>query len=774
VRGITLPAFSLAALAAFVCLASPAQAGMITERVNLTSAEGQALFGGSHHPAMTPNGRFVVFVSAATNLVPGDTNGLEDIFVRDRLMGITERVSIASGSGGAQAIGGACFSPAISADGRFVAFVSAADNLVDDDTNGQTDVFVRDRLLQRTSLVSVSTAYGQSNDGSYAPSISADGRFVAFYSYATNLVGGDSNNRADVFVRDRGSPGIIMASTFRVSVSTSLVQANESSYSPSISADGWSVAFHSDATNLVSGDTNGERDVFVWDRWGWRNPEGYHPATTRVSVSSSSAQGNDSSDQPSISRDGRYVAFASHANNLVMGDSNGQRDVFVRDRRARKTVRVNVSNTGLQAMGGMSLEPSISDDGRYVTFRSYAENLVGGDTNAHTDVFVHDRVRRTTRRASISSAGVQANGDSYNPTVVSTGGRVAFGSAAWNLVSGDSNGHTDVFLQQDASHVLRVFDRTRFSTAVEIAREGFPGWAGVKDVIIASGDDRAAADPLAASGLCWAYDAPLLLVSASRTPDEVKDAIREIVLANGPVALRVVGGPISVPDARIAELVAAGGGGSNVMSNRIISTGSRYDLAAAIARRMEHVVEDDPYKGMPRIALFANGADPAKFFDALALSPIASRIGAPILLVTATSVPPATAAVVEEIDPITSILGGGPNTVNESVRAELGATRWSGRTRYDTAKAIAEGAAMNGWLTRWYVGLAAKLPDALTGGSLMGKRNGVLLLTDGENLTPVTRTWLETYHDTIAEAYVFGGTLSISESVKTQVRNVLE
>jgi putative cell wall-binding protein len=321
---------------------------------------------------------------------------------------------------------------------------------------------------------------------------------------------------------------------------------------------------------------------------------------------------------------------------------------------------------------------------------------------------------------------------------------------------------------------LRLSDRTRFSTAIEIARRTFPRWEGVTNVVIASGDDRAAADPLAASGLCWAYDAPLFLVSGARTPDEVKTAIKQVVDANGPVTLRVVGGPISVPDARLNEIRTYVGAANIAGIDRIVSTGGRYDLAGAIALRMRSVAALDPAKTMPKVALFANGADPATFFDALALSPIASGTGAPILLVTADTVPSATSAVLGTLRPTTKIVGGGPNTISEKVRVQLGATRWSGRTRYDTAIAIANGAVARGWLSRSSVGVAAKLPDALTGGSLVGREGGVLVLTDGATLTPATKTWLMTYKKQIERVYVFGGPLSISESVRTAIASAIK
>ncbi len=316
----------------------------------------------------------------------------------------------------------------------------------------------------------------------------------------------------------------------------------------------------------------------------------------------------------------------------------------------------------------------------------------------------------------------------------------------------------------------RLAARCRYSTAVTVARAAYPNWTGVKNVVIASGDDRAAADPLAASGLCWAYDAPMLLVSATSTPDEVKAAVNEIVAKNGSVTLRVVGGTSSVPAARLTEIQNAAGGATKVKVDRVLSTGGRYDLAAAIASRMKSVRGAE----MPSVALVANGADPSKFFDALALSPIAAAKGAPILLVEANKVPPATASALASLTPSLRVVGGGPLTVSEHVRNYLGAVRWSGGDRYATAVAIANNAVDRGWLARYNVGVAAKMPDALTGGSLMGKRGGVLLLSDGRVLSTTTKSWLTSYKSQVGDSCVFGGPLSISDTVRIQIGQALQ
>jgi Tol biopolymer transport system component len=225
-------------------------------------------------------------------------------------------------------------------------------------------------------LVSVASDSTQGNDNSWDPSISADGRYVAFFSHASNLVPGDTNNTLDVFVHDR-----LTGQTTRVSVASDGTEGNGDSFVGSISADGRYVAFASWASNLVPGDTNGRSDIFVHDRVTGQ--------TTRVSVASDGTEGNgDSWGCPSISADGRYVAFASWASNLVPGDTNGRSDIFVHDRVTGQTTRVSVASDGTEGNGDSWWRPSISADGRYVAFPSYASNLVPGDTNGWADIFV--------------------------------------------------------------------------------------------------------------------------------------------------------------------------------------------------------------------------------------------------------------------------------------------------------------------------------------------------------------------------------------------------
>ena len=402
-------------------------AAQVTVRASVDSLGAQSS-DYSFFPSISADGRFVAFLSNADNLVSGDGNFTTDIFVRDLLSGTTESVSV--DPLGAQGNGSSSF-PSISADGRFVAFQSSASNLVSGDT-ALMDVFVRDRLSGTTERISVDSFGAQGNSDSYSPQISADGRFVAFQSDASNLVSGDTNAASDVFVHDR-----LSGTTERVSVDSLGAQGDESSSSSSISADGRYVVFNSSASNLVSGDTNSSFDIFLHDRQGG--------TTERVSLDSLGAEGNDNSFNPSISADGRYVAFHSSASNLVSGDTNGVADIFVRDLQSGTTDRLSLDSLGAEGNDN-SFNPSISADGRYVAFHSSASNLVSGDTNTSFDVFVHDRQNGSTERVGVSTLGAQAMDGSQYPSISADGRFVAFHSYASNLVSGDTNGVADILV----------------------------------------------------------------------------------------------------------------------------------------------------------------------------------------------------------------------------------------------------------------------------------------------------------------------------------------
>jgi len=407
-----------------------------TFRVSVSSS-GVPAMGDSDFISLSSNGRVITFASSASNLVSGDSNLIGDVFVHDLRGAITTRVSVASdGTEG----NGLSERPSLSAKGRFVAFASEASNLVDGDTNGYRDIFVRDRLLGLTTRVSVSSQGTQSNGPSDSPAISGDGRLVVFYSEASNLVDGDTNGVADVFVHDRQT-----GTTTRVSVDSLGQQANAASDMPAISADGRYVAFSSLADNLVSGDTNVTRDIFL------HNME--TAETVRASLDEGGAEGTGSNEYPSLSGDGRIVAFTSYAS-LVATDTNNMPDIYVRDILLGQTFLVSVDSSGNQADVGSS-ESGVSEDGRYVVFTSFATNLVPGDSNSNPDIFVHDRDTGSTVRVSVSSAGDEADNGASSPAISADGRFVAFRSDSATLVIGGTGEWKDVYEHQHLPYMFK-------------------------------------------------------------------------------------------------------------------------------------------------------------------------------------------------------------------------------------------------------------------------------------------------------------------------------
>lgn len=387
----------------------------------------------SDNPDISADGRFVAFASTATNLVPGDTNGSEDVFVRDRQTGETTRVSIATGGTAGNA---GSTNPAISGDGRYVAFESSATTLILTDTNAVPDVFVHDRETGITERVSVASNGDEGNNRSGYPAISANGRYVAFWSRADNLVSGDTNSEEDVFVHDRQT-GI----TERVSVASDGTQGDDDATTSAISADGRYVAFLSRASTLVSGDTNNTADIFVHDRAA--------DETERVSVATDGTEADSYSDAPDISADGRFVIFESRATNLVSGDTNARSDIFIHDRQMGTTARLSETSGGI---GGdnHSEAPTISADGRYAAFESRADNLIPEDINPtpYNDILIRDLQTGSIERASVATDGSKGDLASEAPSISAGGQYVAFSSSSTNLVSDDDNSASDCFVHE--------------------------------------------------------------------------------------------------------------------------------------------------------------------------------------------------------------------------------------------------------------------------------------------------------------------------------------
>lgn len=406
-----------------------------TVRVSVSSSgeQGNHL---SYIPIISPTGRFVVFSSRASNLVAGDTNGKIDLFIHDRRSGQTTRLVV--GTNGTQA-NGASYASRFAAGDRYVTFYSFASNLVPNDTNNRPDMFIIDRHSGEIERVSVSSSGEEGNGASGWGLPSADGRYVVYDSDATNLVPDDTNGVADIFIHDRQT-----GETKRVSVNSHGRQGNGHSYLDDLSADGRLVVFQSAANNLVPGDT-----ANCFDGFGPRNCGDVFVhnvetgQTTRISVSSSGEQGNNHSGGGSLSADGRFIAFSSGATNFGPGDSG----MYVLDRVTGQLEHITLLPGGPppdQWVGG----PTLSADGRFVLFVAYASNLVPGDTNDEVDVFVFDRQTGETTRVSVTSSGAEAHGWSTNPHFSADGRTVVFESDAPDLVPGDTNDRFDIFVRR--------------------------------------------------------------------------------------------------------------------------------------------------------------------------------------------------------------------------------------------------------------------------------------------------------------------------------------
>jgi Tol biopolymer transport system component len=415
-------AILIASIAGFVTVARAVDAtAQSIELVSVSSGGAVADFGiDDSSITISDDGNRVAFASLSDNLVANDTSGV-DVFVRDRRAGTTLRVSVRTN--GVQTNNN-CENPRISADGNVVAFDSEATNLVAGDRNGASDVFVHDLTTGITSRVSLTSASGESNGDSYLAAISSDGRYVAFESSATNLVSGDTNGAPDIFVRDR-----VAGTTTRASVDSLGNEAKGPSFTPSLSRDGRFVVFTSRATNLDPNDVDGNADAYLHDM--------VTGATVLVSVDSNGVKADLESFHPVVSDDGRYVAFASYADNLVPNDVNHGEDVFVHDLVAGTTWCASVDSNGrISSRSDLStLGIDLSGDGRFVLYDSPAQDLVDGDLNGLNDQFSHENLAAVTTRPSVADDGSEGNGWSGGGRCSDDGSAVAFASYATNLVA---------------------------------------------------------------------------------------------------------------------------------------------------------------------------------------------------------------------------------------------------------------------------------------------------------------------------------------------------
>ncbi len=394
-------------------------------------------------PSISGDGRYVAFMSYAVDLVPNDTNNRHDIFMRDIQAGSTSRVSITNTG---QEGDGTSVTPVISSNGRFVVFGSSSSNLVPDDTNNTFDIFVKDLQTGLLTRENTSSNGQQANNNSNGAvyDISADGRYLAFSSLADNLVPNDNNGQSDIFLKDR-----ITGITSRESTSSSGLQANNPSREPSISKDGRYIVYLSYASNLINNDSNNNCDVYVRDR--------LTGTTNRVSIANTDGQGNGCSSEPSISGDGSKVVFKSSATNLVAqpitipADFPDMNNIYLRNLTDNTTTLISMGANG-QSGDSYSDYAKISENGRFITYTSLANNLIDSNNSVvrNSNIFLWDSLTGKNKQINNSYNGALVNEGSYNSAPSADGALIAFMSYASNLVPNDLGRAADIFVYKQA------------------------------------------------------------------------------------------------------------------------------------------------------------------------------------------------------------------------------------------------------------------------------------------------------------------------------------
>ena len=429
------------------------------ERVSLGTGSVQSN-GESYYLSLSEDASVATFESFNTNWGPDQKDvNFVDIFVRDRVTDVTTKISVTpSGKPSDQR----SFDPMLSADGRYVSFISYATNLVPYDTNRHPysddglDVFLYDRLAGTLQRVSLDWE-GQQIDANSVGSITPDAHYVVFTSIGDHVAKNDTNSKHIAAIYKRN---IHTGAIERITKGPNGEYPNGGVGGANSSFNGRYIAYTADATNLVPNDVNGVRDVLLYDS--------VTQETIMVSKPAGGGQSNGLSSPAHISSDGRYVAFRSFASNLVPGDVNGQSDIFVYDIVTGDLEMVSVSSTGVLG-NGVSKDPGICGDGRFVVFTSEATNLVPQPHNGQRQIYVHDRQRHETFLASVNSNGDMGNGRGHRGTLSADCSTVGFATDASNIIANDTNGVRDLF-------AARIMYPADLSTSSMTARGSFePG-----------------------------------------------------------------------------------------------------------------------------------------------------------------------------------------------------------------------------------------------------------------------------------------------------------
>jgi len=770
---------------AFIEKIPPVPTKVIANERASEDAEGGEYNWGSRTADISADGRYAVFYSGAP-FVEADENDRPDWYRKDMTTGEIELVSVSTdGEQADNSYDDDSGKASISADGRFVAFDSPATNLVDDDTNDEWDVYVRDMDEETTVRASVDSDGNESTDGSWDPAISGDGRYVAFTTDGV-FDASDSHEYRDVYVHD-----LETGDTTRVSVDEEGNEGGRGSRSPDINADGQFIAFIT-GNAFVADDLSGYQDVYVKDM-----DEGTY---RRANVASDGTESNDASwDTPAISDDGSRVVFDSNATNLVMDDTNDTVDIFMHDFNTDETVRLSVRSDGSETYSDKH-EPAISGDGRIVAFTEGGDGgmnaapaekkadgpvvsspaeipvghaaisptetydtLVEGDVNDSDDVIVHDTADRSTTLGSVSMAGTLLDEDSQGAALSENGNYLGFDSWSDSIDMDDDNGRRDVFVATfEIAAQEPIEGPDRFDTAIDISEDAWPD--GSEAVIVATGLNWP--DALGGSALAGVAGGPVLLTDPEELLPEVAAEIERLA----PGQIYVLGETEAISADVFADLEALAGGDAEVTRLGGID---RYETAEIVADEVV-ALQSDGYDGTAFVATGEN------FADALAASPLAAANGWPVYLAPHPMISEQTVAAMQDAGVTDCILLGGDAAMPEDttvviLAAGFSALRIDGADRYETATKVAGYGVSDAGLAWNDLAIATgqKFPDALAGGAAQGMLGSVMLLVMKDDVPAYTADALMDNQLSIANVRFLGGDSAISQTVRDEIYDMM-
>jgi putative cell wall-binding protein/Tol biopolymer transport system component len=644
---------------------------------------------GSRDPSISDDGRYIAFWSGQ-DFVASDTNGDQDLYLFDNQMKTWTRADL-SGDG-TSSIGNEAWDFEISGDGKYVVFESREDFHPNDGNGTRRDIFIWDVASDETTIVTPPRAGGsETNRGSRDPSISDDGRYVSFFT-GQDLVASDTNDEQDLYVKD-----MLTGTYMRADLTgDGVTSPNDDLWNFQMSGNGRYVVFETDEV-LKDTDANGSRrDVYMWDRI---TDEVTHITAPRDGAT----EWDRGSRDPTISDDGRYVAFYS-GQDLVVGDTNDRQDFYLYDASADRRYVLDLTRSpGLQTGDNDTEDLMISGDGMWLSFESDSPNFVSGDTNSEDDVFVAQ----------------------LSPILTDGAARLA--------------------------------GATRYETCVEISKEVFPN--GADTVVIATGENWP--DALGGSALAGTVGGPMLLTRSDSLPAAVKAEITRLGAKNA----YILGGTDAVSTKVENQLDSLLSG----FINRIDGD-DRYETSEGIADKV--IALSQIWDGT---VLVVTGAE---FADALSGAPLAAGLEWPVLLAN-----PDTGDVYMPDDMQTAVILGGSAAVPMSTQYKLAIspqlanediTRLAGANRYGTSAKVAQYGVDSGLL--WDgVGVASGMmfPDGLTGGAALGMQRTVLLLTPQSSLASEAEAKLTANKASIETARFLGGTAAVSGAVMTKVKTIL-